>query len=95
VRLQLPQGEAGEYLALRPLDREIDETWDRFAIAAADEGISPDVLAEHIYEQGGRVVTAGHSDARLRPAGRRGLEWARANADREPRTEKAEAVRGR
>lgn len=112
VRLHLPQGEAGEYLALRPLNREIDETWERFAIAAADEGVSPDVLAEHIHEQGGRVVTgpyssrylelipkferlAAHSDVRLRPAGRRGLEWARANADRELRTEKAEAVRGR
>jgi hypothetical protein len=112
VRLHLPQGEAGEYLALRPLDREIDETWERFAIAAADEGVSPDVLAEHIHEQGGRVVTgpyssrclelipkferlAAHSDERLRPAGRRGLEWARANADRELRTERAEAVRGR
>jgi hypothetical protein len=65
VRLQLPQGEAGEYLALRPLDREIDETWDRFAIAAADEGISPDVLAEHIYEQGGRVVTGPYSSRYL------------------------------
>lgn len=38
LRLHLPNGEAEEYLALRPLDREIDETWDRFAIVAADEG---------------------------------------------------------
>lgn len=57
--------EAGEYLALRPLDREIDETWQRFAIAAADEGVSPDVLAEHIHEQGGRVVTGPYSSRYL------------------------------
>jgi hypothetical protein len=40
LRVHLPRGDAGESLALRPLDREIDEIWERFAIVAADEGVA-------------------------------------------------------
>jgi len=112
VRVHLPNGQEGQYLALRPLDREIDDTWERFAIVAADEGVSPSLLAEHIHERGGRAVTgpyssrylklipkferlASHPDERLRQAGLRGVEWARASADRELRDERSEAIRGR
>jgi hypothetical protein len=112
VRVHLPNGQEGHYMAFRPLDREIDETWERFAIVAADEGASPSLLSEHIHERGGHVVTgpyssrylklipkferlASHPDHRLRQAGLRGVEWARARADRELRQERSEAIRGR
>jgi hypothetical protein len=112
LQLHLKSGDgAGRYLALRPLDRDVDAIWERYATAAADEGISPDELADHIHNRSGRVLTgpfstyylgliptferlAAHTDARLRVAGRRGLEWARSSAERELRDERREAVRG-
>jgi hypothetical protein len=112
LRLHLDSGDPkGRYLALRPLDRDVDEVWESFAVTAADEGVSDAELAEHVTGRPGQGMSgpfsafylallpaferlADHPDPRLRLAGRRGIDWARASADRELREERQEAIRG-
>ncbi|MDB5297720.1 MAG: hypothetical protein JWO31_3703 [Phycisphaerales bacterium] len=101
----------GGYFRLKPLDRLVSPRWEQMALAALRSGATPDEVADHCTPthweiSGSRSAywrgllpayerLAEHPDARLRLAGRRGLEWAHWNLEKGLESERREAVYGR
>lgn len=91
-------------------ERRVDDHWRMVAIAALDSGYSPkdiaDTVGHHsqstvgpVSDYYGQYMTvfeelSKHSDNRLHPAAKKGLEWTRANYEKELAEEHRNAVRG-
>lgn len=99
-----------DYLRLRPLDRVAGPRWEKMALIALECDVSPSQLADHCLPRswGGFGLLSQHyaeqlpayealatnADARLRPAGKYGLEVVQSSLKREQERDRREEVYG-
>jgi hypothetical protein len=102
--------QSDDFMKLRPLSRDVGDRWERMAILALNHGFTAEDVANHCTptHYGGfgplsahflaRIPKyeklANHKDIRLRPAGARGLRWAKLMAERELAEERKRAIHG-